>query len=134
MKNGANFFKVWGGISGAQHLLALLLTTGHVERGIALTTVARLTSFNVASRFKLPPQKGAITLGADADLALVDRASEFVVKPEGLFYRHRQSPYVGRRLQGRVVRTLLRGQTIYAEGRIVARPAGRLVKPVERRT
>ncbi len=134
MKTDANFFKVWGGISGAQHTLPLLLTAGHVGRGAALTAIAQMTSLNVAARFRLPPNKGAVRVGADADLALVDLASEFVVQADELFYRHRQSPYVGRRLRGRVVRTLLRGQTIYADGRVAARPAGRLVKPVEKGT
>src|SRR5260370_21398252 len=32
MKAGPNFFKIWGGISGIQHTLPLLLTEGHVKR------------------------------------------------------------------------------------------------------
>jgi allantoinase len=46
-----------------------------------------------------------------------------------LFYRHRQSPYVDRALTGRVIQTILRGQTIFKDGKIVSLPAGRLVKP-----
>ena len=134
MKTDANFFKVWGGIAGAQHTLPLLLTAGHVERGVALTAVAQLTSFNVAARFRLPPNKGAVRVGADADLALVDLQAGFTVTPEELHDRHRISPYVGRTLRGRVVRTLLRGRTIFADGRITGQPAGRLVKPVEKGT
>ena len=33
MKENANFFKVWGGISGAQHALPILLTEAHSKRG-----------------------------------------------------------------------------------------------------
>jgi len=156
MKRGANFFKIWGGISGVQHTLPLLVTscsssrgneaqnssTNHSDqssqslltsaatKGFGLSSIAALTSFNVAERFKLPLDKGSIAVGADADFAMVDLNSRFTVRAEDLLYRHRQSPYVGRALTGRVVRTILRGQTIFRDGKIVAPPMGRLVKPL----
>jgi allantoinase len=129
MKRNANFFKVWGGISGAQHTLPLLLTEGHVKRGLALPLISRLLSANVAERFHLPARKGRITIGADADLALVDLNAEFGVEYQDLFYRHRQSPYLGRALRGIVVRTILRGRTVFKDGKIAAKPLGELVKP-----
>ncbi len=129
MKTDVNFFKVWGGISGAQHTLPLLLTEGHVKREVALPLISRLISLNVARRFGLPQRKGAIEIGADADLAVVDLGAEFTVEREELFYRHRQSPYVGRRLRGRVARTILRGQTIFKDGKISSKAVGELVKP-----
>jgi allantoinase len=146
MKRNADFFKVWGGISGVQHTLPLLVTEGSAEhrlgqldhkaisneprRCAALQAIARLTSFNVADRFKLPKTKGRLVVGADADLALVDLKQRFTVRTEDLWYRHQQSPYVGRALTGRVVRTILRGLTIFSEGRMVSAPTGRLVKPI----
>ncbi len=145
MKTDRNFFKVWGGISGVQHTLPLLLTewsaglrpgakvnsdSNAPDRKSALQSIARLTSFNVAERFQLPQTKGRIAVGADADLALVDLKSNFTVRAEELFYRHRQSPYVGRPLTGRVVRTILRGHTVFQDGKIVSKPTGRFVRPV----
>ena len=161
LKADANFFKVWGGISGAQHTLPLLLTKlvgqapppvsspasapacrtpgggawwtktgeGASPTTDALARISSLLSRNVAARFALPQTKGGIKIGCDADFALVDLSSEFEVKLEELFYRHRQTPYAGRKLRGRIVRTLLRGQTIFRDGKIVATPAGRLIKP-----
>jgi allantoinase len=52
-----------------------------------------------------------------------------VIAPETLEYRHRHSPYAGRTLRGRVVRTIVRGTTVVAAGRVVAAPGGRLVTP-----
>ncbi len=129
MKGDVNFFKVWGGISGVQHTLPLLLTEGHFKHGATLSLISKLLSENVAARFALPKTKGKIEIGCDADFALVDLNSEFDVRLEELLYRHKQTPYAGRRLRGCVVRTLLRGQTIYRDGRIIATPAGRLLKP-----
>jgi allantoinase len=131
MKQGPNFFKVWGGISGGQHTLPLLLTEGHVNRGMVLPLIAALLSRNVAQQFELPRNKGQIAVGADADLALVDLRQAFEVKASDLLYRHAHSPYVGRMLRGEVVRTILRGRTVFQDGKIVAKPSGRLVKPLK---
>ena len=124
MKEGADFFQVWGGISGAQHLLPLLLS-----READLSLLARVTSANVARRFQLPSAKGKLAVGGDADLALVKLGDDVEIKAGELFYRHRQSPYVGRRVRASVQRTILRGQTIYQAGRIMGEPKGRLVRP-----
>ena len=123
MKQRQNFFDVWGGISGCQHLLPLLIDTG-----IPATEIRRLTSGDVASRFRVS-SKGAIAIGKDADFTLVDLNATEVITPESLHYRHKQSPYVGRSVLSRVRRTFLRGQTIFEDGKFAARPSGRLVKP-----
>ena len=125
MKQGADFFKVWGGISGAQHLLPLLLSH-HAD----LSLLARLVSANVAERFNLPPSKGKLAPGCDADLTLVKLDDDVEIQAGDLFYRHRQSPYLGRRLRASVQRTLLRGRTIFQSGRLMGEPAGQLVCPV----
>jgi allantoinase len=130
MKSGSNFFQVWGGISGAQHTLPLLLTEAHVNRNVALALVASLLSDRVAERFRLPATKGRLAVGADADFALVNLGQAFEVKKQDLRYRHAHSPYVGRVLRGKVVRTVLRGRTVFKDGAIAAASAGCLVRPV----
>lgn len=129
MKADPNFFKAWGGISGVQHMLPLLLTEGHVARQMDLSILSNLFSLNVAKRFRLPPTKGQITIGADADLALVDLNAEFKIQNDQLFYRHRQSPYIGKRLRGQIKQTFVRGQTVFKDGKILGKPVGQLVKP-----
>jgi allantoinase len=124
MKKDKDFFKVWGGISGGQHTLSLLFTEGHVKRSLALPLIAKMTSFNAAERFGLPKTQGRIAVGADADLALVDLNQSYVVRAEDMLYRHKQSPYVGRALTGRTVRTILRGQTVFHDGKIVSPSLG----------
>jgi allantoinase len=79
-------------------------------------------------RFNLPVRITA-TGSWPASLALVDLNQEFEVHTEDLFYRHRQTPYAGRKLRGKVIRTLVRGQTVFHDGKIIAKPVGRLVKP-----
>lgn len=126
MKQGDDFFRIWGGISGCQSLFQLMLTEGYAARELPLPTIARVTSEYAAERFGLPG-KGRVAVGGDADLTLVDLDAETTLDAEDLFYRQRHSPYVGMRLRGRIVRTLVRGTTVYHDGKIVSEPLGRLV-------
>jgi len=114
-----DFVGAWGGIAGCQSLLALLLDAGRLPPA----TIAALTSAGPAERFRLP--KGRLEPGADADLVLVDLAA--TEAPE-LHDRHRLSPFAGRPLRGRILRTLVRGTTVFRDGMIVAdAPRGRLI-------
>jgi allantoinase len=128
MKAGDDFHRAWGGISGCQSLLNVTLDEGHHERRLPLGRVAALTSGNVADRFRFSG-KGHLKVGADADLALVALSSSFALRAEDLFYRHKMSPFVGRTFRGNVVRTVVRGTTVFRDGQIVSEPVGRLIKP-----
>lgn len=127
MKGGDDFFAIWGGISGCQSLLPLLLSAGYRERGVPLATLATITAGAVARRFRLPA-KGGLAVGADADLALVDLDATIRLGPDDLHYRHKHSPYVGRTFHGQVRRTMLRGTTIFRDGTVISPPIGRLLR------
>jgi allantoinase len=126
LKRGADAFAAWGGVSGCQTMLPLLLSEGCGARGLSLELIAAATSGYVARRFGLPA-KGRLEPGADADIVLVDLAAAHELSADDLHYRHRHTPYLGRTLGARVARTLARGRTVFADGRIVGPPAGRLL-------
>ena len=128
LKQGDDFFAIWGGITGCQALLGVMLDAGHHGRGLALEQVAALCAGGAARRLRLPG-KGRIEPGADADLALVDLGGETALSAETLLHRHPHSPWAGRTLRGRIARTLVRGTTVFADGRVAGPPAGRLVTP-----
>jgi allantoinase len=128
LKQGNDFFGVWGGIAGAQSTLPLVLDGGHHARGMPLERIAELLAGAVARRFRLAG-KGALEVGADADLALVDLAAEARLSAGDLLSRHRLSPYVGRVLRGQVVETRVRGRLACRDGRAGGEPVGQLVRP-----
>jgi len=128
MKENESFFDAWGGIAGCQSTLPLLMLEGHQKRGMPLTQLARLIAGAPAERFRLHG-KGAIEIGRDADLTLVDPAAGRPLRAEDLFYRHRQSPYLGRPIHGMIRRTLVRGRTVFADGKATGEQLGRLVSP-----
>lgn len=122
LKTGADFLSAWGGIAGCQTTRGLLIA----EERLSLPAIASVTATGAARRFRLA-EKGRVEVGCDADLAIVDLTRAWELRPDELRYRHRISPYTGRRLRGSVVRTILRGRTVQREGRIEGPPAGRLV-------
>ncbi|WP_426454274.1 allantoinase AllB [Paenibacillus sp. S-38] len=130
LKLSADWFEVWGGISGAQSSLELLVDEGHLKRGIPLERIAAVLSEGPARRFGLYGRKGCIAEGFDADLALVDLEKGYILTEELLLDRHRQSPYTGRAFGCRVAATLVRGRVVYrAEEGISGEPAGVWVRP-----
>jgi allantoinase len=128
MKSG-DFVAAWGGIAGVQSTLAVLLDRGHHARGLPLERIVSLTAGTPARRFRIA-NKGALSVGCDADLVLVDRARSFTLNADDLHQRHKSSPYVGASFRGAVRRTIRRGETIFADGRITAHTRGRLVGPM----
>ena len=127
MKTG-DFGRAWGGIAGVQSTLAMLLDRGHHCRHLPLDRISSLVAAAPARRFQIP-SKGVIEVGMDADLTLVDVSRSFLLQPEGLKQRHALSPYIGSTFRGCIVRTIRRGETIFASGEIVARTGGKFVRP-----
>src|SRR5439155_11240940 len=108
-----------------QSTLSILLSRGP---SLSLPQVSVLTSTNVAKRYAVP-NKGVIDIGFDADLALVNVKACYELRKEHLLDRHKLSPYVGRTFHGVVMRTILRGRTIFAFPNLVAKEPGALVRP-----
>ena len=132
MKVSNDFFAIWGGISGCQHGFPLLISVA-LERAPAAEALPRLATLlaaNVADRFSLAGRKGRLAEGADADFALLNLQGDHVLHNEELFYHFQQGPYDRRRCTVGVARTIVRGRTVYAEGRIASAPSfGHLLTP-----
>jgi allantoinase len=126
----ADFFAAWGGVAGVQSTLSSLLTR---EPHIQPERAAIVTATNVADRFRVR-QKGRVDVDSDADVALVDMGSSYTLTRDMLLDRHKLSPYVGRTFRGVVKRTIVRGHTVFQDGKIVVGDfRGRLIKPERRK-
>ncbi|MDQ0199595.1 allantoinase [Neobacillus ginsengisoli] len=111
-----NLFRAWGGISGAQSTLSVLLEEGYWKRNIPLQRIVQTVSTNPAKRFGLFPTKGSISVGSDADLAIIHLNQRFTLKKEDLFYRHPHSPYIGKVFRGKNVTTIVKGSIVFTDG------------------
>ncbi len=117
-----DIFEAWGGVSGLQSLLPVMLTEGVHARRLPLTDLAQLVSTRPAKRLGLWPRKGEIQLGADADLVLVDLEREWTFTRDALQTKSGVSPYVGRQFRGAVARTIVRGRTVFVDGKVKGEP------------
>jgi dihydroorotase-like cyclic amidohydrolase len=101
-----------------------------VERDLPLSLLVRLLCEAPARRFGVWPQKGGLVPGADADLVIFDPQRSWVVDPAALVTPARWSPYAGRRLRGRVERTIARGQEVFDGEAVLGDPGrGEHVRP-----
>lgn len=117
-----DIFAAWGGISGVQTLLPAFLTetmrraSGRLDLRKMLGFVAWRLAAKPAQRFGLWPRKGRISVGADADVVLVDPERAWTLGPADVRTRSGLTPYVGRSFTGAIVRTLVRGTTVFVDG------------------
>jgi len=118
LKQGDDYAKVWGGISGCQSTRQLMLAQPNLDP----TVIAAATATNIARRFRLL-NKGDIAPGFDADLWIVDLSHEDVVRRDDLLYRNRFSAHEGQRIRGKTIKTLVRGREV-GHGELI-RPGAR---------
>jgi allantoinase len=109
---------------------------GILDRALAgeltLERAVDLLSQLPARLFDLYPRKGSLLPGADADLLFFDPAGRWQVDRSKLFTRSRDAArlFDGRTFQGRIRKTMVRGELIYEDGRIVGQPGyGRFLRP-----
>ena len=124
-----DIFAVPLGLQGIQNLVASTYSEGVVRRGMNPSRWIAMLTANPARIFGLAPAKGSLEPGADADVMLFDPAADWEVTVEDHLHRQPWSPYVGKRMHGRVLRTIRRGETLFddrhgGKARIVAGPGG----------
>ena len=120
VENG-DFGVAWGGVASLQLGLSLIWSEAK-QRGISLPQVLTWMAARPAELAGLS-RKGRIALGCDADFAIFEPESAYVVDVEALHHKNPVSPYDGRALAGVVKGTWLRGEKIDLQT-----PKGRLLR------
>ncbi len=118
------FDEAWGGIASLSLALPVVWSRA-VQRGFTLGDVARWMSTAPAALAGMSGRAGSLQAGREASFVVFNPEAEFVVRAEGLHYRHSVSPYMGETLRGVVRATYLRGEAVFAGGGFPALPRGR---------
>jgi len=127
-KGREDIWKSPPGMTGLQTLCASMLAL--VDRGkISLSDLVRTCCENPAKKFGLFPKKGTIAPGSDADIVVIDPNTATTIKDEDQYSRADYTTLAGETVNGRIDRVLLRGQTIFHEGRFGEKPTGQFVRP-----
>lgn len=125
---------IWKGIPGVGGIgatLPLLMTEG-VNRGrITIEQLVRLTAENPARIWGIYPKKGALSVGSDADITIVNPHKEWILSASNLKSCSDYSIYEGRKVKGKAMKTFLRGKLVAEDGHLVAKvPTGEYVYPL----
>lgn len=128
-KSAENIFDNASGLPGVEYLLPLFYSSAVAERGLPVTAVAELLSSAPARRYGLH-RKGSLTVGADADIAVLDPEAQWVIDASRSQSVADWSPFDGMTVTGKVVCTLLRGKEVFNGSEITAEAGtGRFVSP-----
>jgi dihydroorotase len=101
------------GAVGLETLLPALLSLA-IREEIPLATVLKPVTSGPADLLGLP--QGRLAKGAPADLVLFDAAAPWACDRDDLSSRSKNSPFDGRKLEGKVLRTWVNGATVFERG------------------
>lgn len=108
LKEGG-FMKAWGGVSSLGLGLQLLQT--HLDVGVP--RIVEWMGINQARQVGLEGRKGELKEGCDADFVIYDADSAEVLTINDLYFRNKVSPYLGKKITGRVEQTYIRGNKVF---------------------
>jgi dihydroorotase len=125
-----DIWKAISGFPGVETSVAYFLTKGVNAGRMTLQEYVRASSEGPAKTWGLYPQKGAIAIGSDADLTIVDLAKTGVIRDDELHSKNHVTPFDGTQLKGMPVATVVRGTIVMRDGQLTAAPGGRMISRV----
>lgn len=135
------FKQIANGLPGLEVRLPLLFDAAVTQGRLGLERFVELTSTAPAKLYGLYPKKGALIVGADADIAIWDPAKTVRISASMMHDRTGYTPYEGRVLEGWPETVLSRGRIAVRDGalhvaagsgRFLPRVAGEAAKPLGR--
>jgi dihydroorotase-like cyclic amidohydrolase len=123
-----DIWKAPPGMPGLQTLCASMLALVD-DQELSLTDLVRTCCENPARRFRLYPRKGTLVPGADADIVILDPNNVTLVRDSDQYSKADYTTLAGRKINWKVERVLLRGQTVFSDGQFPSVPSGRFVRP-----
>ncbi|OZI18731.1 allantoinase [Bordetella genomosp. 9] len=133
-KRNPDIWQCCRGMIGLETQMPVMLTESQRGR-MSLPAYVRWSALAPALAWGLYPRKGHIGVGADADFAIVDMEGAYRIDQSALHSLNRISPWHGRFVTARPVHTLVRGNVVMWDRRVVGEPGwGRGIAPDWRRS
>src|SRR5436305_1127338 len=114
---GARIDDTTGGNAGVEPRVSLIYTETVEKRGRSLENFVGLISTNAAKIMGLYPRKGALAVGSDADIVLLDARKRHIVRAAEM-HEADYSPWEGRDLAAWPSLTMLRGKVMVENGEL----------------
>ncbi|KAL7202719.1 hypothetical protein ACSBR1_034233 [Camellia fascicularis] len=117
-----DFRKIPNGVNGIEERMHLVWDT-MVESGqISITDYVRITSTECARIFNIYPRKGAILVGSDADIIILNPNSSFEISATSHHSRLDTNVFEGIRGKGKVEVTIAGGRIVWENGQLKVAP------------
>lgn len=130
-KLNPDIWKAISGFAGVETSVRLFLTYAVNTGRMTLEQFVRASSEGPAKTWSMWPQKGALEVGSDADLTIIDLEKEGVIREAELHGKNNINPFEGHKTKGMAVGTIVRGKVQMLDGELVGEPGiGRLISPL----
>lgn len=116
-----SFRHIPNGIPGVETRLPILFSEGVVKGRIDLPRFVALSATNHAKTYGLYPEKGTISIGADADIAIWDPTIKRTIRHADLHDNADYSPYEGVEITGWPTTVILGGRVMVRDGALVGK-------------
>jgi dihydropyrimidinase len=116
-----DFTKIPSGVPGTEVIIPLLYSEGVRKGRISIFDMVRVTSSGPARRFGLPPSKGSIAVGSDADLVVIDPNVRVRLTADKLHTKIDYSIYDHITTEGYPILTISRGEIVMEHGNFVGK-------------
>jgi dihydropyrimidinase len=124
-----DFAKIPNGTGGVEERMAVVWDAGVNTGRLTPSEFVAITSANTARLFNLYPQKGCVTVGADADLVVWDPQATKTLSAKTQHSKGDFNIFEGRTVRGVPSHTVSQGELVYVQGDLRAqRGKGRYVK------
>ena len=124
-----DFAKIPNGCGGVEERMTVIWDAGVNTGRLTPSEFVAITSANTAKLFNIYPQKGSISVGADADLVLWDPQATKTLSAKTQHSKGDFNVFEGRNVRGLPSHTVSQGKLVYVQGDLRAeRGVGRYIK------
>ena len=124
-----DFSKIPNGAPGVETRMALMFDGGVVAGRITASRWIELTSTTPAKIMGMFPRKGTVAVGSDADIVIWDPKATQTLSAKTHHMRVDYNPYEGRKVKGKAVTVLSRGEVIVQDGKFLGKKGrGKFIK------
>ncbi len=102
------------GVIGLETMLSASISALYHENNLPIDEIIEKMTSAPAALLNLE-NKGVLRPGADADLAIIDPELEWL--PEKFYSKSANSPFIGKKLKGKALITILKGRIVYEKGK-----------------
>ncbi|MCY6959274.1 dihydropyrimidinase [Clostridium brassicae] len=128
-----DFTKCPNGVPGIEERIPLMFSEGVMKSKISINRFVDVCCTSPAKMFGLYPKKGAIQVGSDADIVLIDPNKDVILTRDILHENVDYTAYEGMKLKGYPVLTMVRGKVIVKNNHFIGEKGyGKFIKRQKR--